>query len=158
MWHPQPTLHNSPEKIHPTFRIHVTNVSYQHYAQEKNSLSPSSSSVNIFFLVNTERKIYVTALKALNLSQRLAFIPVSFLTHIPFYNLTTVLCQRIQCSSPSCQRSLAKFTLRFERFVFVTLCSFSASERRMNKSTKQTNSNLPTFTVGSRTGFELQNW
>lgn len=41
-----------------------------------------------------------------------------------------------------------KFTLGFECFVFVTLCPFSASGRRMNKSTKQTNSNLPTFTVG----------
>lgn len=72
-----------------------------HSSQRKNSLSSSSSSATIFLLVSRVCKILVAAaLKALNLSQRLVVIPTSLLAHIPFYNLTTLLSQRIQCSSP----------------------------------------------------------
>lgn len=73
----------------------------EHSSQRKNSLSSSISSATIFLLVSTVCKILLAAaIKALSLSPRLGFIPTSLLAHIPFYNRTTLLPQRIQCSSP----------------------------------------------------------
>lgn len=88
--------------IHPSFRIHITHVSTPRaFLTKKICLNSSSSSATIFLLVSTLCKILVAAaLKALNLSQSLVFIPTSLLAHILFYNLTTLLPQRIQCSSP----------------------------------------------------------
>lgn len=88
--------------VHPTFKMHNTNVSTpEHSSQRKNSLRSSSSSATIFLLASTVCKILVAAaLKALSLSQRLVFIPTSLLAHIPFYHLTIFLSQRVQCSSP----------------------------------------------------------